>query len=237
MLEYSARISSQDDLARDLQHLSDTLGTKVSTEDLETSVSNMLEVANKIQAQVCNLSVFGISDSGYVDIKKRDACPAYSVDSGGDFSGDSPFEYQKTQLRLTLRSDYDALQQRVYALQKQIAAIADSNKITPITDNSLRIYGSTLYPKYGDWLLTSDASTQYLSFSGLSAEVGRSIYIQTRKKVYLYATGFSFFGLPGDPSKGTAVNQWLSNNTTFRFVRANATAWLVTASSSPYPWT
>lgn len=91
---------------------------------------------------------------------------------------------------------------------------------------------TTLYPKYDEWVLTSDSKDQYISFSGLSAEKGRSIYIQTRRKAYLYANGHSFFGLPS-----VSDNQWLTKNTTYRFVRAEATAWLVTASSSPYPWT
>ena len=111
-------------------------------------------------------------------------------------------------------------------------------KLSPIVTPQLGLGGqTTLYPKYDEWVLTSDARAQYISFSGLNAEIGKSIYIQTRRKAYLYANGHSFFGLPGDASKGTAVDQWLSNNTTYRFVRANATAWLVTASSSPYPWT
>ena len=93
---------------------------------------------------------------------------------------------------------------------------------------------TTLYPKYDEWVLTSDAKDQYISFSGLSAEIGRSIYIQTRRKAYLYVNGHSFYGLPGS---STSQNQWLSNNTTYRFVRASSDSWLVTASSSPYPWT
>lgn len=111
-------------------------------------------------------------------------------------------------------------------------------KLSPIVTPQLGLGGqTTLYPKYDEWVLTSDARAQYISFSGLNAEIGKSIYIQTRRKAYLYANGHSFFGLPGDASKGTAVDQWLSNNTTYRFVRASATSWLVTASSSPYPWT
>lgn len=95
-----------------------------------------------------------------------------------------------------------------------------------------RKQGSTLYPQYGDWLLTSDVDEQYISFSGLSAEIGRSIYIQTRKRAYLYVNGHSFFGLTS-----VSDNQWLWKNTTYRFVRASSDSWLVTASSSPYPWT
>lgn len=111
-------------------------------------------------------------------------------------------------------------------------------KLSPLVTPQLSWGGqSTIYPQYDDWVLTSDGKTQYISFSGLKADIGRSIYIQTRKKAYLYANGHSFFGLPGDSTKGTAVDQWLSNNTTYRFVRASATAWFVTASSSPYPWT
>lgn len=111
-------------------------------------------------------------------------------------------------------------------------------KLSPIVTPQLSWGGqSTIYPKYDDWVLTSDAKAQYISFSGLTAEVGRSIYIQTRRKAYLYANNHSFYGLPGDASKGTAVDQWLANNTTYRFVRASSDSWFVTASSSPYPWT
>ena len=111
-------------------------------------------------------------------------------------------------------------------------------KLSPIVTPQLSWGGqSTIYPKYDDWVLTSDAKAQYISFSGLTAEVGRSIYIQTRRKAYLYANNHSFYGLPGDANKGTAVDQWLANNTTYRFVRASSDSWFVTASSSPYPWT
>ena len=111
-------------------------------------------------------------------------------------------------------------------------------KLSPIVTPQLSWGGqSTIYPKYDDWVLTSDARAQYISFSGLTAEIGRSIYVQTRRKAYLYANGHSFYGLPGDANKGTAVDQWLANNTTYRFVRASSDSWFVTASSSPYPWT
>lgn len=234
MLEYSARITSQDDLAVDLDDLRESLGYKASTVELEDSVSNMLRVANKIQAQLCGMSVCDISDSGYVEIKRQGSCPVYSGGLGGDFSIDTPVEYQKEQVRLTLRSDYDALKRQVDSLSARIAQLEATTRITPVTNCDLRKRGSTLYPRYGDWLLTSDASTQYLSFSGLRAEVGRSIYIQTRKKVYFYCNNQSFYGLPGS---STRENQWLSNNTTYRFVRASSDSWLVTSSSSPYPWT
>ena len=106
-------------------------------------------------------------------------------------------------------------------------------KLSPIVTPQLGLGGqATLYPKYDEWVLTSDAKEQQVSFAGLTAERGKSIYIQTRNKAYLLANGHSFFGLPS-----VSANQWLSNNTTYRFVRAGATDWLVTASSSPYPWT
>ena len=106
-------------------------------------------------------------------------------------------------------------------------------KLSPIVTPLLGLGGlTTLYPKYDEWVLTSDARDQYISFSGLSAEIGKSIYIQTRRKAYLYVNGHSFFGLPS-----VSDNQWLTKNTTYRFVRAEGTAWVVTASQSPYPWT
>ena len=107
------------------------------------------------------------------------------------------------------------------------------SKLSPIVTPQLGLGGqTTLYPKYDEWVLTSDTREQQVSFGGLTAEIGKSIYIQTRKRAYLLANGHSFFGLAS-----VSENQWLSNNTTYRFVRAGATDWLVTASSSPYPWT
>ena len=107
------------------------------------------------------------------------------------------------------------------------------SKLSPIVTPQLGLGGqTTLYPKYDEWVLTSDSKEQQVSFGGLTAEVGKSIYIQTRKRAYLLANGHSFFGLPS-----VSDNQWLGKNTTYRFVRAEATSWLVTSSSSPYPWT
>ena len=146
------------------------------------------------------------------------------------------------EIRLVLYSDYESLRSQVAKLTTKLAMLEADTKVNPWLDNTRRREydpalgkrGRTLKPAYGDWILTSDTEDQYISFSGLSAEIGRSIYIQTRRKAYLYTSGHSFFGLPGS---STSVNQWLSNNTTYRFVRAGATAWLVTSSPSPYPWT
>lgn len=107
------------------------------------------------------------------------------------------------------------------------------SKLSPIVTPQLGLGGqTTLYPKYDEWVLTSDTKEQQVSFAGLTAEIGKSIYIQTRKRAYLLANGHSFFGLPS-----VSDNQWLSSNTTYRFLRADATTWLVTSSASPYPWT
>ena len=237
---FGEEISKSLRLSEDLSH---ALGGKASQEDLNKYVTNIIEVADKIQAQLCDMSVYGISSSGYVDVKKRNTCllTGPTILNGGVFA--TP-EYQSSQIRLTLRSDHDALKRQVDSLTAQLAQLQASTKITPILDTSLRREydpvsrkrGITIHPDYGDWILTSDTTELHLSFEGLRAEVGRSIYIQTRKKVYLYANGNSFYGLPGTDSS-VAVNQWLSNNTTYRFVRSDATSWLVTASSSPYPWT
>lgn len=214
----------------DITSIKDTLAK--SNQYIDTAFEYLQSISNKVASS----RSYNISTTGYVTSHSADSCPVVMKETVPSIGSCSSPEEQP-QIRITLRSDFDQLKQQVDILTARLAQLQSASTITPLTDNSLRIYGSTLYPKYGDWLMTSDANTQYLSFSGLNAEVGKSIYIQTRKKVYLYATGFSFFGLPGDPNKGTAVNQWLSNNTTYRFVRANATAWLVTASSSPYPWT
>ena len=105
----------------------------------------------------------------------------------------------------------------------------DKYKINPILNKGDL---ATIYPQYGDHYLTSDTKEQYLSFAGLSAEIGRIIYVQTRKRVYLYTNRHSFFGLPK-----ISEDQYLSNNTTYRFVRSGTTSWLVTSSYSPYPYT
>lgn len=143
------------------------------------------------------------------------------------------------EIRLVLYSDYESLRSQVAILTTRLAQLEARTTITPFTNSYNRAkkghFGQvtdSIYPLYGDWLLTSDAKEQKIYFSGLRAEIGRSIYIQTRKKAYLNANGHSFYGLPS-----VSENQWLSNNTTYRFVRASDTAWLVTASSSPYPWT
>ena len=234
-------------LFRQQENLSHAIGSKASQEDLNKYVTNIADVTNAIQSQLCDMSVFGISNSGYVDVKTRDTCPApgQTILNGDLYA---PTEYHTSQIRLTLRTDHDALARQVSDLQLQLNRcnlrltatkqeldkLKATTAITPVlnTDTRKRSGSTTLYPQYGDWLLTSDSQEQYISFSGLSAEIGRSIYIQTRRKAYLNANGHSFLGLPS-----VSENQWLSNNTTYRFVRASATAWLVTSSSSPYPWT
>lgn len=253
MIEYKERVTSQEDLSREVQELANNLGkkadrqaltnaftqlksivnSKAATTDLNKYVTNIAGVTNAIQSQLCDMSVFGISNSGYVDVKTRDTCPApgQTILNGDLYA---PTEYHTSQIRLTLRTDHDALKRQVDTLKAQLAQLQATTKITPVLNTDLRKQGSTLYPKYGDWLLTSDASDQYISFGGLNAEIGRSIYIQTRKRAYLYTSGHSFYGLPGST---TDENRWLSNNTTYRFVRCSSTSWFVTSGPSPYPWT
>jgi hypothetical protein len=225
--------------------LGTTRFAELLTQQVETSVdpkinkikSGTLQIANNIQSQLCELGVLSISDSGYVKVKQLDTCPAYTDNAyvAGDMP---PIEPKTHQIQLALKSDVAALSSTVTKLQGQLQRLAASTHITPIANTDLRKQGggSTLYPQYGDWLLTSDSAEQFISFAGLPGEIGRSIYIQTRKRVYLYANGHSFNGLPGT-DKSISVNQWLAHNTTYRFVRASASMWFVTASSSPYPWT
>ena len=178
-----------------------------------------------------------MSDSGVIEVKRQVSCVRYEKPQPNRIykPGDQPKpKYTREQIRLTLRSDFDRLQRQVNSLSARLAQLEATTKITPVTNCDLRKRGSTLYPQYGDWLLTSDTSDLYISLSGLRAEIGRSIYIQTRRKAYFFANGHSFYGLPGS---STSVNQWLSNNTTYRFVRASSTSWFVTSSPSPYPWT
>lgn len=253
MIEYSARITSQEPVTAELlQALHETEvsaaeGVRLTrglTRDLRTVKDNAIansnytiDLINETQHQLCDLQVLSMSDGGVIEVKRQLSCVLYKhVDSDGPprVTAQPKPKYTKQQIRLTLRSDHNALKRQVDTLKAQLAQLEATTKITPVTNSHTRKQGSTLYPRYGDWLLTSDIAEQYISFSGLPVEVGRSIYIQTRKRAYLYSSGHSFYGLPG---KSTQGNRWLSNNTTYRFVRASDTSWLVTASSSPYPWT
>ena len=199
-----------------------------------------------IDLQLQGIPRIDVDGSGRIAVSaKSESCPVnhgYNPDDDVNLrscsNGVSPVNIQ-----LVLRSDFDQLKQQVNNLSARIAQLEAGKNVTPVTDTRLRqpynlthSPNATLYPLYGDWILTSDADDQYISFSGLSAEVGKSIYIQTRRKAYLYANNHSFYGLPGT-SSSIAVNQWLAKNTTYRFVRASSDSWLVTASSSSYPWT
>lgn len=253
MLEYTARITSQEPVTEELiSYINDIGGKSQSAHELASRTSQSLgviksnaiassnyaiDLINETQHQLCDLQVLGMSDGGIIEVKRQIACVSYyPVDSDGRpqvIAKPKP-KYTTQQIPLTLRSDHDALKRKVDTLTAQLAQLEATTKITPVLNADTRKKGSTLYPQYGDWILTSDSEEQYISFSGLKAELGRSIYIQTRKRVYLYSIGHSYYGLPGTSTEG---NRWLSNNTTYRFVRAGATAWLVTSSASPYPWT
>lgn len=258
MLEYRERVTSQADVANDTSWVSAALREKADVKTLNNAVAtlnsaiedkvsligladyiaNITKIVNSLQSQLCAQSVSSITDSGYVNIASINSCPSYNGAIRDGRMPPSPKRNTK-QIRLTLRSDYDSLMRDVRGIRSTLSKIDNMYRVTPILDTSLRrkynLTGSgktTLYPLYGDWILTSDSEDQYISFSGLSAEIGRSIYIQTRKRAYLYANGHSFFGLPS-----VSDDQWLAKNTTYRFVRAGATDWLVTSSPSPYPWT
>lgn len=229
-----------------------------------TRASNYaIDLINETQTQLCDLQVLGMSDGGVIEVKRQAACCHYNYPERIIGTDSKPPtipkpKYVRAQIPLTLKSTHDALSrqvsnlqmqltsctQRLTATQQELDKLKADTAITPILNNTERrkysstrkTYGDTLYPQYGDWLLSSDTESLQLSFAGLRAEVGRSIYIQTRKQVYLNANGHTFFGLPGT-SSSVAVNQMLDNNTTYRFLRADATTWLVTSSASPYPWT
>lgn len=248
MIEYTARITSQEPVTEEMrQDLSTALDSAGSSLQLASSLQQDLATANdKIdgnnryaidlingtQKQLCSLQVLGMSDSGIVEVKRHASCPVYGYKPPRVYTPDTAPQptYEIAQIPLTLRSTHNALKRQVDSLSARIAKL----EITPVTNCDLRKRGSTLYPQYGDWLLTSDTSDLYISLSGLRAEIGRSIYIQTRRKAYLYTNNQSFYGLPGS---STRVNQWLSNNTTYRFVRCSSDSWFVTSSPSPYPWT
>lgn len=267
MLEYTARITSQEPVSEELRRDIDGAYAAASSswqlasglqQDLATANSKIdnsshyaIDLINETQTQLCDLQVLGMSDGGVIEVKRQVACCVYDYpqpDGRPNITSAPKPKYTREQIPLTLRSSHDALSNDVGTLRMQLTnnniqlnrtkqaltKLEADTKITPVTNTDLRKQGSTLYPKYGDWLLTSDAEDQYITFAGLTAEIGRSIYIQTRKRAYLYANNHSFYGLPGS---STSENQWLSNNTTYRFVRASDTSWFVTSSPSPYPWT
>lgn len=251
MIEYTAHITSQEPVTEDLRaDINKAISDVGSTKQLVTSLQRGLEATNskvdnsnhyavdlinKTQAQLCDLHVLYLSDSGVVEVKRQPTCYKYGYpQSDGQPVIDPPTpKYARAQIRLTLHSDFDLLQQQFVSLSSRLSQLEVATRIRPIPDHQ-RKQGATLYPQYGDWLLTSDKSEQGISFSGLRAEIGRSIYIQTRRQAYLYVNGHSFYGLSG---VSTSQDQWLSSNTTYRFVRYSSTTWLVTASSSPYPLT
>ena len=252
MLENSLSLSNEE-----IDYLKKAVTSKADRLAVDESFSSMIGRSDKrfknafdrifnIDLQLQGIPRIDVDGSGRIAVSaKSESCPVnhgYNPDDDVNLrscsNGVSPVNIQ-----LVLRSDFDTLKRQVDSLSARIAQLEAGKNVTPVTDTRLRqTYNlthspnATLYPLYGDWILTSDVDDQYISFSGLSAEIGRSIYIQTRRKAYLYANNHSFYGLPGT-SSSIAVNQWLSNNTTYRFVRASSDSWLVTASSSPYPWT
>lgn len=252
MLEYSARITSQEPFTDIMQaQLAEALGLSEGLHQLAGRFAQDIGIANEyienafinienLATSMANSRSYAISSSGYVSSRVAQTCPNISKDyTPKRFECNIPSA--EPQIRLVTYSDYKSLKSQVATLTTKLAQLEARTTLTPITNSDLRKdYGDAesiriaLYPKYGDWLLTSDSKEQSISFAGLRAEVGRSIYIQTRKRAYLYGNGHTFFGLPGSSLSG---NLWLSNNTTYRFVRKDDTTWLVTSSSSPYPWT
>ena len=195
-------------------------------------LDNAFKYIQNIVREIDSSRSYTISESGYISSSVHSSCRNVRKEVA-PYSRSCSIPNTQPQIRLTLRSDYDTLKAQVQNLAIKVAQLEASNVIKP---DSSRGGQSTIYPKYGDWILTSDSREQYISFAGLNAEIGRSIYVQTRKRAYLYANGHSFYGLQGN-SSSIKVDQTLSNNTTYRFVRASSDSWFVTASSSPYPWT
>lgn len=252
MLEYSARITSQEPVTEQMrQDLSSAMDDAAAglqgvdglwdrLREADKYIDSAFTYLQRISNQVSSSRVYNISTTGYVTSNSSDTCPVVRKGNKPSIVPCSPVE-ERPQIRVTLRSDFDQLKQQVNSLSERLAQLEATTRITPVTDTRLRqkynlthSSNATLYPQYDDWILTSDVDDQYISFSGLSAEIGKSIYIQTRRKAYLYANNHSFFGLPGS---STSENQWLTKNTTYRFVRVSSDSWCVTSSPSPYPWT
>lgn len=243
MIEYTARITSQEPVTEQMREdLSSAMSDAAAgmqavdgiwdrLQDADNYIDSAFYYIQSISNRISSSRVYNISTTGYVTSNSSDTCPLVRKGNKPRIVPCSPLE-ERPQIRVTLRSDFDQLKTLVDLLSLRIEQLELRVSITPVMNANNRKQGSTLYPQYGDWLLTSDVDEQYISFSGLSAEIGRSIYIQTRKRAYLYVNGHSFFGLTS-----VSDNQWLWKNTTYRFVRASSDSWLVTASSSPYPWT
>ena len=194
-------------------------------------LDNAFKYIQNIVREIDSSRSYTISESGYISSSVHSSCRNVSKEVAPS-SMTCSIPNTQPQIRLTLRSDYDTLKAQVQNLAIKVAQLEASNVIKP---DSSRGGQSTIYPQYDDWILTSDTLEQTITFAGLNAEIGRSIYIQTRKKAYLSANRHSFYGLPGN-SNSIKVDQSLAANTTYRFVRASSDSWFVTASSSPYPW-
>lgn len=197
-----------------------------------THLDNAFKYIQNIVREIDSSRSYTISESGYISSSVHSSCRNVSKEVAPS-SMTCSIPNTQPQIRLTLRSDYDTLKAQVQNLAIKVAQLEARNVIKP---DSSRGGQSTIYPQYDDWILTSDTLEQTITFAGLNAEIGRSIYIQTRKKAYLSANRHSFYGLPGN-SNSIKVDQTLAANTTYRFVRATLDSWFVTASSSPYPWT
>lgn len=213
--------------AQTAQDLSKSQAT--SNKHIETAFAYI----DNLFSRLTNGRTYSISSTGYVSNYVASSCPMVKKDIEPRHILCNPPE-PEPQVRLVLYSDYEWLKNQYAMLSGKLLQLESRMVLNPVTNSDIRKSGSTLYPQYGDWLLTSDSSDQYISFSGLSAAIGKSIYIQTRRQAYLYCNNQSFYGLPGS---STRENQWLSHNTTYRFVRVSADSWCVTSSSSPYPWT
>lgn len=264
MIEYKKRVTSQEDSSEDIrviradldkkaggeafdkaiQSLAEAIGGRVTVGDLEGRLSGVLWAVNDLQTQLRERVVFDLSDEGLLTIKERTGRAGYSFKIFQPGEKQIPPSDTRT-IHLTRRSDFETLEAQVASLTKELKELRATNTIWPIEDSSMRcewdfqtmLRDRTIRPQYGDWILASDTANQEISFAGLKAEIGRSIYIQTRKEIYLLANRHAFYGLPGDTRHGIRADQMLSPDTTYRFLRASSDSWFVTASSSPYPRT
>lgn len=217
-----------EDILRDISNANEEIRERARAAHLDNAFKYIQNIVREIDSS----RSYTISESGYISSSVHKRCRYVSKEEAPS-SIDCSIPNTQPQIRLTLRSDYDTLKAQVQTLAIKVAQLEARNVIKPDLSRGGQ---STIYPKYDEWILTSDSREQSISFAGLNAEIGRSIYVQTRHKAYLSANRHSFYGLPGN-SNSIKVDQTLAANTTYRFVRASLDSWLVTASSSPYPWT
>ena len=187
MLEYSERITSQEPFTDTMQRqLEAALGLQQVAErfehDIEIAngyIDNAFININNLATSMASDRSYTITSSGYVSSRVAQTCPNIRKDYAPKHDACN-IPHAEPQIRLVTYSAYESLKSQVEMLTSKLAQLEARTTLTPITNSDLRqdfgdaySFRIALYPKYGDWLLTSDSKEQSISFAGLKAEVGR----------------------------------------------------------------